>query len=177
MRDERGFTVPELLVGAVVSLVIAAGAMGLLMAAVSRQPATSERAGQIQQGRAMIERVVRELRQGESVLTATPASLTTLTLVNSASCGGLQAATKILCRVTYSCSTTTCSRTEANPNGTAPGPAVRVVGGLISASVFSYTPASDPSYVGIQLQFGAAGEEAITLEDGTALRNWFEAEA
>lgn len=173
--NERGFSLPELLVATAVSLVVIAGGMALLSAAMKRQPATSERASQIQQGRVMAETLVRELRQGEAV-SGTATSLVVVTYANSTTCGGAHAATAILCRVTYSCASHACTRTEARPDGSAPGPAVTVVRGIADPSVFSYTPATTPSYVSVRLGFADdGGHETVTLEDGTALRNWFEA--
>src|SRR4029078_5120338 len=90
-----------------------------------------------------------------------------------ATCGGGASSTSISCRVTYSCSGATCTRTEAKPDGTSPGPAVQVVSGLSSSNVFAYTaPTSTaPAYVGVTLAFPAKdGSDAITLADGAALR-------
>ena len=56
----------------------------------------------------------------------------------------------------------------------APGPAVQVVNGLSSTNVFSYTPPTPtaPAYVGVTLAFPAkGGSDAINLTDGAALRN------
>ena len=134
------------------------------------QPAVSERAGRVQQGRTMLEVLSRELRQGESVLTPTTSGLSVVTYVNSAACGGAYATNSILCRVTYTCGSTSCTRTERNPDGSGTGSAETIVRGITGPNVFSYqgTP-GDPSYVGIRLVFPADdGSEAITLDDGAA---------
>jgi hypothetical protein len=76
--------------------------------------------------------------------------------------------------VTYSCSSGACTRTEAKPDGTSPGPAVRVVSGLLSTNVFTYTPPTStaPGYVNVNLAFPPGGaHQGITLSDGVALRN------
>lgn len=173
--NERGFTLPELMVATAVSLIVVAAGMALLSAAMHRQPATSERASQIQQGRVMAESLVRELRQGESV-SGTPTNLVIATYVNSAACGGAHASTAILCRVTYTCAADACTRTEARPDGSSPGSPVTVVSGIANPSVFDYSPTTNPTYVSVRLEFADRdGEETVTLEDGTALRNWFEA--
>ena len=68
IRSEAGFSFPELLVGMMIMLLVAAGAMSLVTTLVRSQPKVSERTGQIQQGRTMLERLTRELRQGNAVL-------------------------------------------------------------------------------------------------------------
>ena len=176
LRDESGFTLTELAVAALVALIVASAGMTLLVTMVRSQPAVSDRAAQVQQGRTMLETLSRELRQGESVLSPTTSGLSVLTYVNSATCGGAPATASILCRVTYSCSSTSCTRVERNPDGSGTAPAKTVVRGITGPSVFSYQgTVGDPSYVGIMLVFPADdGSEAITLDDGAALRNHFE---
>jgi len=180
LADERGFTLPELLVATIIALLVAAGAMIVLQTAVRTQPEVSERAAQIQEGRTMIERISRELRQGDSVTGATTTSLSIHTLVDSASCGGAPAQTAIPCWVTYACSGGTCSRTEHDGSGG--GSASEVVSGLRSSNVFCYAlqsdatcpapTAADPEYVGVTMSFpNQDGGESITLSDGVALRN------
>jgi prepilin-type N-terminal cleavage/methylation domain-containing protein len=174
--SDGGFTLPELLVAAMIALLVAGAAMTLLVTMVQSQPAVSERAGQVQQGRTMLEALSRELRQGESVLNPTTSGLAVLTYVNSATCGGASASTSILCRVTYACGSTSCTRTEQSPDGTGSAAPETVVRGITGPNVFSYEgTAGDPSYVGLRLVFPADdGSEAITLDGGAALRNHFE---
>jgi prepilin-type N-terminal cleavage/methylation domain-containing protein len=175
-QGQRGFTLPELAIAALIALIVAAAGMTLLVTMVRSQPTVSESAAQVQQGRTMLESLSRELRQGESVLSPTASGLSALTYVNSASCGGAPTATAILCRVTYVCGPTSCTRTEQNPDGTGSGAPETVVRGITGPNVFSYEgTAGDPSYVGIRLVFPADdGSEAITLDGGAALRNHFE---
>jgi len=79
--------------------------------------------------------------------------------------------------VTYTCtasgSSTTCTRTEAKPDGTSPTPAAPVVKGLSSASVFSYLGgAGGSNYVTATFEFpGQHGGTGIKVSDGAALRN------
>jgi prepilin-type N-terminal cleavage/methylation domain-containing protein len=175
-RSERGFTLPELLVAAMIALIVAGAGMTLLITMVRSQPAVSDRAAQVQQGRTMLEALSRELRQGESVLSPTTSGLAVLTYVNSATCGGASASSSILCRVTYACGSTSCTRTEQNPDGSGGASPEEVVRGITGPNVFSYQGTTgDPSYVGLRLVFPADdGSEAITLDGGAALRNHFE---
>jgi type II secretory pathway pseudopilin PulG len=180
LAGEGGFTLPEVLVGILLTVVVAGAAMSVVSFATRTQPREAERAAQLQRGRTMIEQVTREVRQGEAVTGATASSLQILTRVHSATCGGPPSATApaITCRVLYECSATACQRTVRDPDGNGTAPARTMLSGISSASVFSYSPAtSNPSYVAVTLVYPsatAADGEAVTLSDGAALRNWFE---
>ncbi len=179
VRDERGFTLTELLVALVIALLVAGAGLGLLQIAIRAQPATTDRGAQIQSGRVMIERLSRELRQGESVSSPTASGLQVVTYVDSATCGGAPASLAILCRVTYACGATACTRSEADPAPGSPASApAQVVRGIAGPAVFSYEylPGdATPAFVGIRLGFAADdGDESVTLEDGVALRNHLE---
>jgi len=172
--EERGFTLPELLVATVLGLLVIGAAVTAFTGAIQSQPRVSSQAAAIQQARTTMERITRELRQGSSVPSASASQLSIVTYVHSATCGGGASNTSISCRVSYSCASGTCTRAEANPDGTSPGPAVQVVTGLSSSNVFVYTPPTStaPAYVGVTLAFPAkGGTDAITLSDGSALRN------
>jgi prepilin-type N-terminal cleavage/methylation domain-containing protein len=172
--EERGFTLPELLVATLLGLLVVGAAVTAFTGAIQSQPRVTSQAAAIQQARTTMEQITRELRQGSSVPSASATQLSIVTYVHSATCGGGSSSSSISCRVTYSCSGGTCTRTEANPDGTSPGAAVQVVSGLSSNNVFSYTPPTStaPAYVGVTLAFPAkGGSDAITLTDGSALRN------
>jgi type II secretory pathway component PulJ len=168
-----GHTLVELLVATSMFLALLAVGLGVLPMVLRSEPRISERAAHIQQGRALIERLTRELRQGSDVSAATSTGLTFLTYVRRTGCGN-SAVTEhaIQCRVTYSCQGGTCTRTERNPDGTGTAPPVQLVEGLQSA-LFTYLPGPTlPEYVTVRLAYPAeGGDDAITLEDGANLRN------
>jgi prepilin-type N-terminal cleavage/methylation domain-containing protein len=185
---EHGFTLPEVLIGIALTLIIGAAGMGLLTSALGREPAGRERAADIQHARAFIERIGREVRQGNSVVSATASTFTLITYVHTTSCGIAAGANSpaILCQVTYACGTS-CTRTVRNVDGTGTAPVQTLVGGLSGQPVFTYasaysaapcpgsSSATNPEYVCIRLQFPAAGgNESVTLTDGVGLRNWYE---
>lgn len=155
------------------------GAVGTLMVMmVKAEPRISSRNYAIQQGRVLQERITRELRLAYAVQSASGAAITFDTYLHRTSCGGSGgSATAIQCRVTYGCSGDTCSRAE----GPVAGPPTKtdtLVNGISNAtSVFSYqptvTPLTDIGFVGVKLVYPAdqEGEDAVTLEDGAALRN------
>ena len=171
--EADGFTLIELLIAASMSLVVLGIGVGLMTTGLSNQPKVAEKAGEIQEARVAMERLTRELRQGDSVVSATPTQLSLITYVNSATCGGATSSTSILCRVTYSCSAGACTRIESKPDGSAATAPVVVVSGITSSSVFSYSPsAAAPSHIGVTLLFpDEQGDDSITLTDGVTMRN------
>jgi Tfp pilus assembly protein PilW len=170
---EDGMTLVELLLVAVLGLLVLTGALALLLSSASGEPRVSERAAVVQQARAMVEAVTREVRQGYGIEVAEPDELVLLSYVARTSCGGAPAEGSIECRIAYECSADACTRTESDPEGGGGGTAVEVARGLASASVFDYEPsADDPSFVQVSLELPLSeSEDSITLEGGTALRN------
>lgn len=168
-----GFTLPELLIAGMLGLVVIGSSVGVMAAGLRSEPRIAERTGDVQQAQVMMERITRELRQGATVPVATPSQLALVTFVNSASCGGVPGSAARSCLVTYSCTSGTCTRTEANPDGTGAAMPTTVITGLASDSVFSYSPnAADVRYVGVRLELEARdGDDSITLADGVAIRN------
>jgi len=183
LADESGFTLTELLVAAVIGVLVAAGGAMVLQVAVKAQPRATERAGQIQQGRALMETLSRELREGQSISGATESGFEVRTFVNSAACGGAHSTAQILCSVTYSCAAGTCTRTEHD--GAGGGTPTVVATDLLDTSIFTYCEeiagttncdlptAAAPTYIGIELAYPAEdGAETVSLADGVALRNY-----
>jgi prepilin-type N-terminal cleavage/methylation domain-containing protein len=190
--SDAGFTLPELLVATVIGLAIIGSAVSLFTAIADTQPRASDRSEQIQQARFVSERLGRELRQASDATTL-PTTCTSgpcpgiaiLTYVPSTNCTGdarTGTATAVRCRVFYSCSTAgTCTRTECPPTvadtvaPTAPpcGAPVQVIEGLASDDVFTFSPRTPGhSFIAFALSFAAEnGNDAITIEDGSALRN------
>jgi prepilin-type N-terminal cleavage/methylation domain-containing protein len=173
LRNEDGFTLTELLVAMVLGLLLVGVGVTVFTAAIRTQPTQNDRGHKVETARTTMERLVRELRQGATVYTATSAQLSFLTWVHKSGCGGASGSASIPCRVTYTCSAGTCTRAEANPDGTGVGAAETVVSGLSNAIVFDYSPnGAAPSYIGATLTFPSQnGDDAITVEDGAALRN------
>ena len=192
-RDESGFSFPEIAIATVLATLTAAVGMTIVMFAVRAEPARSDRAADIADARSMIERIGREVRQGETIQNATAGELTLLTRVAGSSCtGSVTTGMAALCRVTYTCATS-CTRTVRNPDGTGVAPAETLVSGLSGGPVFSYPTSiysaapcpvapgasaastANPEYVCLELVFPAEeGDDSVTLTDGVALRNWFD---
>jgi prepilin-type N-terminal cleavage/methylation domain-containing protein len=172
-RDETGFTLPELLIAMMVGLVVLGTAALMFTSSLQGQSGLQSRAFNIQQARATIDRMVREIHQGFPLTTASPNQLTFITYVDRATCGGAPSSTAIQCQVNYTCTAGTCTRMERNINGSGGGTPVQVVSGLSSSNVFTYSPSpSAPTYVGVTLSLSPQGRQtAVTLDDGAALGN------
>jgi Tfp pilus assembly protein PilW len=192
LASDDGFTLTELLIAMVIGLAIIGSAVSLFVTALSSEPRASDRSEQIRQARVMSERLSRELRQASdatmlpTTCTGVCSGLSVLAFVPStASCNGTPRSgtgTAVRCRVFYSCSAAgTCTRTECPPTVaatatlTAPpcGPTVRVLEGLSSNQVFTFSPRTPGhAFISYALSFDAvSGDDAITIEDGAALRN------
>lgn len=176
-RDESGITLPELLVGMTLGVVVMGGVLILLIGAMRSQPRLEKQSTNIQTARFVLERLTRELRNGIVVDKATASSISFQTYVRHATCGGSSMSTSTVsatrCEVTYACSGTSCTRTETAP-GTFTGTAVTIFSGLNnSTSVFSYKPSSTlPTYVEVTLRVpDSSGSGSLTVSDGASLRN------
>ncbi len=176
LGGERGFTLIELLVSMTMGVVVLGAVGSLVVSAMRSQPAISERAQDISTARWVLERLTREIRNGIRVDKATSSSVSFETYVRHTTCGGttLLASTKspIKCEVTYTCTTTACSRTEAAP-GVYTGKATQIFEGIDSSSVFAYTPsAKEATFIKVTLHIpNPAGHAPLTVSDGASLRN------
>ena len=176
---EAGFTLVELLVAAAMSVVIVGAAGSMLITAVQRQPDLSKKAQNISTARYVLERMTREIRNGILVYEGSGSSVSFLTQVRRIACGaGAEeeaAKPAIKCRVTYTCTTTQCTRTETGPppeEGGAGTPVV-IASGLDSSSVFNYEPPdpSEATYIGVTLHMpNPEGSGDLTISDGAGLR-------
>ncbi len=178
---EAGHTLIELLVASAAGLVVVGGMVVVLISLVHSQPESTERAGQIQEGRVYMERLVRELRQGSPVTgaTANSSQLTVNTYTRSCN-GAAPTITAQECLVTYACTQSGAVANCTRKAGT--GAPVVAIRGLANPDVFSYaTTASSatcsgattttPALVCLRFVYPTEADDAITLEDGAYLRN------
>jgi hypothetical protein len=171
-REEDGYTLIELLVAGTMGLVVMGAAVMMFIGAVKSEPRTSSKVAAIEQGRIAVERITRDVRQASSVPTYSPSQLALVTYVKQSTCNGGAASATIQCRVTYDCADGACTRTVAQPNGSSPGVAVRVVSGLSSSTPFTYTPtAIEPSFVEVSLSFETQEGSPVVIADGASIRN------
>ncbi len=85
--------------------------------------------------------MTREIRNGVAVDKATSSSVSFRTYVRHSSCGSTGAlasgSSAIVCEVTYTCTTTSCSRLETS-SGVYTGTGTKLFSGIDSSNVFSY---------------------------------------
>lgn len=181
VRDERGFTLIELLVSMTMGVVVLGAVGSLVVSAMKGQPRISERAQDITTARWVLERLTREIRNGVRVEEATPSKMSFETYVRHTTCGGSTSlpatSASIVCQVTYTCTTTKCTRIEAAPK-VKTGTATTIFEGIDSSNVFSYTPEPEnpkkapPTFVKVTLHMpNPAGDAPLTVSDGASLRN------
>ncbi|HEX3174332.1 MAG TPA: hypothetical protein VHQ43_08970 [Solirubrobacterales bacterium] len=175
LDSEEGMTLIEMLVAATMSVVLVAAASSMLISAVRTQPKLSKRAQNISTARVALERMTREIRNGIAVYEASGSKVSFKTQVRTTSCGSGTASTAgqpaIQCRVTYSCTTTACTRTETAPEVTSGGTPVAIVSGLDSSKVFTYSPEDEPTYIGVTLHIpNPEGSDDLVVSDGAGLR-------
>ncbi|MFL5834256.1 MAG: PilW family protein [Solirubrobacterales bacterium] len=189
-NGELGMTLVELLVASMMSIVLLGAITSMVVSTMKAQPKISKSAQNVSSARYVLERMTRELRNGIRVDQATGSKISFLTYVRHASCGSAalpssEKTASIKCEVTYQCSTTTCTRTEA-PDGVYTGTARTLFTGINSSSVFCFVPsaeadpltcgaakaASEVTYVKIQLRLpDQSGSGSLTIADGASLRN------
>jgi len=188
-RGEGGFTLVELLVASAMSVVLLGAISSMVLSAMRTQPKISRSAQNISSGRWVLDRMTRELRNGIRVDQATASKLSFLTYVRHTICGGTvmlsSTAPSSKCEVTYQCSTTGCTRTEA-ADGVYTGTPQTLFTGINSSNVFCYIPsaeadpltcgtakaAAEVTYAGIRLRLpDPSGVGSLTVSDGASLRN------
>jgi len=177
--DESGFTLVELLVGSAMGVVLMGAIASLVIGAVKFQPQISKKAENVTSARWVLERMTRELRSGEKIEASSTSSQIVFTSYERDSpCGSgtmLKAEqASVPCKITYSCTTTSCSRTEAPPSGSG-GTTQLLFKGINSSQVFGYSPGGNPAeatYVKVTFRVpDPKGSGSLTLSDGASLRN------
>ncbi len=188
---EAGLTLIEMLVAAAMSVVIVGAAMSMLISAVRTQPQLSGRAQNITTARYQLDRMTHEIRNGIRIdpTKKTASQVSFVARVRRTTCGGAvptsTAATTIKCQITYTCTTTSCTRVEANEGAyTNPAATSTIATGIDNASVFCYVPStnpdptvcgpagtSSPTYIGVTLHVpNPSGPAELTISDGASLR-------
>ncbi|MGN6256638.1 MAG: PilW family protein [Solirubrobacterales bacterium] len=178
VQREEGFTLIELLVSATMGAVVMGAVAMLVISALKDQPKISGQAQNITTARWVLERLTHEIRNGVSINSenSSESQLSFQTYVRHSACGGSgtlsSSSPAIKCQVTYTCTTTACSRKESAPN-TFSGTARTVFSGIDRSQVFTYVPnKSEATYVKITLTLpNPGGTGSLTISDGASLRN------
>jgi Tfp pilus assembly protein PilW len=177
-RGESGLTLVELLVASAMGIALLGGIGSMLISSMRSQPDVSKRAEAISTARWVMERLTREIRNGVAVDEAEGNQVSFRTYLRRSTCGGaaILAANSPAkeCQVTYSCSTTICTRAETPPEVAPTGTPTTIVTGMNnSGDVFSFSPSeTSPTFIGITLRFpNPSGPAGLTVSDGASLRN------
>jgi prepilin-type N-terminal cleavage/methylation domain-containing protein len=177
VRREDGFTLMELLTGMAISLVVGAAALTLVDIAAPQADRELQRQVAISEGRAGLERMLREIRNANAVNATSP----TLIDVDTVTASGPQ-------RVVYECNSAfqavqyrQCVRYSGPVNGAVSGGLVvveRLINGTTSQPVFTYAPDNiRPVVVKVQIVLPASGGPApgymhrVVFRDAAFLRN------
>ncbi len=188
-RDESGMTLVELLVASAMSVILVGAVGSMMVSSLRTQPQVSKKAQNVSTARWVLERMTREIRNGIRVDVASPSKVSFVTYVRHTPCGGTTAlsssAPPIKCEVTYQCTTTSCSRIEAQ-EGVFTGTEKTVLTGINSSSVFCFVPSTEKdsltcgtaasatgtTYIGVTLRIpNPSGTGNLTVSDGVSLRN------
>ena len=175
--EQTGLTLIELLVAASIGIVVLGATSTMLVSVVRTQPKISDRAEDASTGRWVLERMTREIRNGVTVQPGSSVSTLIFTAqVRHSSCGSsavLPATSpSIECKVTYSCTSSACSRSETTSGAAGTGTPVTIFTGINNEKVFNYSPqVSDAEFVGVTLRFpNPDGGGNFTISDGATLR-------
>jgi hypothetical protein len=168
----------ELLVASAMSVIVVGAATAMLISVVRQQPQISERSQDVSDTRYVLERMTREIRNGISVLpeASSASNLTFFAYVRHAACGSSTALppsqSALVCKVTYSCSATACTRAETASTDPGTGTPVPLFSGIDNAKVFSYDPdLEEASFVSVTFRVpDPRGEAHLTISDGATLR-------
>lgn len=175
-RNEAGFTLIEMLVAMTMGVVVMGGVLILLVGAMRSQPRIEKASTNVQTARWALERLTREIRNGIRVDKTSASSVSFEGYVRHTTCGGTvtlsSTAAPTKCEITFSCSASSCTRIEAAP-GVFTGTATTVFSGVGNpTSVFTWSPSTTPTYIGITLKFpDPEGSGALTISNGASLRN------
>jgi prepilin-type N-terminal cleavage/methylation domain-containing protein len=178
LRDERGFTIIELLVASLILVLVLMGTMQVLDTSTRMAHQDTDRGHAIREAQVGLDRLVREARHARAVV-----STATQVLELDVRRNGVDR------RVRFDCSVAEpsrpgfrrCVRTVVTgPGAGASEPLVTAIGPVGgSSTVFTYTPASGTArYVSVQFSVAVDGgrvagghDTPLVLSDGTSLRN------
>lgn len=181
LADDRGMTLVELLVAAAMGIVVLGAVLTMMDSSQQIQARDAEWALTMQEGRAGLARMARDIRQATKVETAEGGKIVFLaTIANKAwqikyECGVAQSGT------TYD----QCVRYAAEQGKSLPSSGVPTVNEVLNpTAVFSYSPStSSPDLVTLKVELPAKGtlkqagsnfyKNSIVLENASFMRNLY----
>jgi prepilin-type N-terminal cleavage/methylation domain-containing protein len=198
--SERGYTLIELLVAIVLALVVAGAAMSFLIVTTDQQNVVASRAVSARQAEVVLQRLTREVREAQNIVSATTGTNTTPVNVTYGAgsssvsfylpgAGSTSAGTRVTwtCTAGASCTRTTGTTTVTELTGVSSAnfTPISSSGATLASNAGTGSSPSYPSAFDIALQVKvisqldagqthvAAGiTSAITVQDGVTLRNY-----
>ena len=180
---EAGLTLVELLVAAAMSVMLVGAAASMMISSVRDQPSLSKKSQNVTTARYVLERMTREIRNGLVVYAASAGRSRSRRRCATGNAAAARPWAKTnpstTCRVTYSCTTSECTRTETAPDVEAGGTPEALVSGLDNGDVFNWScfaqaPCEEPgeiSYIGVTLRIeNPEGRGDLKIGDGAGLR-------
>jgi prepilin-type N-terminal cleavage/methylation domain-containing protein len=181
---QDGFTLIEVLVSSVVALVVFGAILGVLESSQRVEARDTEWALTMQEGRAGLARMAREIRQAST----TPAKAEASLILFSATIGGTEWTIKYACNVTQTGTAfDQCVRYAAKKGEALPSTGAPIVSDVINGTaVFKYFKQSSenataPDYVTLKIELPANGtlkqagssgySHNVVLEDAAFMRN------
>ena len=178
LLEDVGFSLVELLVASVAGIVVMTATFAILESSQQVQARDAEWALGLQEDRAGLARMVRDIRQASKIEDGKASSITL-----SATLGGKAWQIKYECGVSQPGTTyTECVRLAAEEPSPLPSGGPVVAKNVLNGSeVFSYLPAAAPTLVTVKIKLPAKGalkqagstgyKHEIVLEDGAFMRN------
>jgi type II secretory pathway component PulJ len=188
LEQEPGFTLIEVLVATVAAITILSAVFALLESSQLVQARDSEWALVLQEDRASLARMVREIRQATEIVEPASGGTASSYIVFKATIGGKKWKIKYECNTSQSgTSYTECVRFAAEgENPALPASGTRQARDLTNGtSVFTYSPATrtEAKYTTVKLELPAKGTlkqagssgfgHKIVLEDAAFMRNLY----
>lgn len=168
VREERGLTLIEALLGLILTLVVVGMSLNLLATGQASQERTVARSETVAEVHTSVARLMRELHQASDLDYFTPQ------IVELNVWAGSGSDSSVVQRVRYDCSQGESCRRFAAPVGEAlPSSGVLMITGVTNTDVFSLEPDDlDPTYVEVDVELKVEGaEQPIVVADGTSLPN------
>lgn len=171
LGDQRGMTLIELLVAMPLALLLLFAALNALDVTAKNQGRITKRSQAATQAKVGLDRMVREVREADSLNLITSQIIEIVTPVRPTT--GLSTYAGNLRLVRYDCTGGSCTRFEGPKAGPVGATGKVLVTGVRNTDLFSVSPDFvNPTYLGIKLRIAITGQSnALNFTDGVNLRN------
>jgi prepilin-type N-terminal cleavage/methylation domain-containing protein len=170
-RDQRGMTLIEVLIAMPLALLLLFAAVDAMDVTAKHQSRTTKRTQAITQAKVGIDRMVREVREADSLNLLSSQIVEIVTPVRPTSGPSSYAGNLRLVR--YDCSGGKCTRYEGPKSGPVATTGKVLVTDVANADVFTPSPdIVNPTFLGLKLRVSVKGQSnPINVTDGVNLRN------